>query len=30
VHAPLAAYAHQIELSGDERLLVLGEPNDGR
>jgi enamine deaminase RidA (YjgF/YER057c/UK114 family) len=23
VHAPLAAYAHQIELSGDERLLVL-------
>jgi enamine deaminase RidA (YjgF/YER057c/UK114 family) len=23
VHAPLAAYAHQIELRGDERLLVL-------
>ncbi len=23
VHAPLAGYAHQIELRGDERLLVL-------
>jgi 2-iminobutanoate/2-iminopropanoate deaminase len=23
VHAPLAAYAHQIELSADERLLVM-------
>lgn len=23
VHPPVAAYAHQIELSGDERLLVM-------
>lgn len=23
VHAPLGAYTHQIEISGDERLLVL-------
>ena len=23
VHAPLAAYSHQIEISGGERLLVL-------
>jgi enamine deaminase RidA (YjgF/YER057c/UK114 family) len=33
VHPPMAAYAHQIELSGDERLLVmsgqLGVHQDG-
>jgi 2-iminobutanoate/2-iminopropanoate deaminase len=33
VHEPMAAYAHQIELSGDERLLVmsgqLGARRDG-
>ncbi len=23
IHAPLASYVHQIELSGDEKLLVL-------
>jgi 2-iminobutanoate/2-iminopropanoate deaminase len=23
VHAPLAAYSHQIEISGPERLLIL-------
>ena len=23
IHAPVAAYAHQIELRGDERLLVM-------